>query len=85
MSTDTQLDVRWPIGLLFLAIGFVVALYGLSAHPEVPGGLDRGVNLDLVWGVVLVLFGAFMIWGARRASRRQQDAERPAGKGAQSA
>ncbi len=84
MSTETQLDVRWPIGLLFLAVGFLVALYGLIVGPQVPGNLDRGVNLDLIWGIVLFLFGVFMVWSARRAGR-QQETERPAGKGAPSA
>jgi hypothetical protein len=58
-------DVRTPIGLLFLAIGLMVAAYGAVAHPSSGGG----VNIDLVWGLVMALFGALMAalaWLARR-------------------
>jgi len=49
-------DVRLPIGLLFLAIGLLVAGYGLAA-PTV----SAGINIDLVWGAVMAVFGALML------------------------
>jgi len=57
-------DVRTPIGLLFLAIGLLVAAYGLVAQP-----IRDGINIDLVWGLVMAAFGALMLtlaWLARR-------------------
>jgi len=57
-------DVRTPIGLLFLIMGALVAAYGALAHPS-----SGGVNIDLVWGLVMALFGALMAalaWLARR-------------------
>ncbi len=54
-------DVRLPIGLLFLAIGILVAGYGLSADPAVLEAHSAGVNIDLVWGSVMALFGALML------------------------
>ena len=59
-------DVRTPIGLLFLAIGAVVAAYGLLASP-----VREGINIDLLWGLVMGLFGAVMLalaWLARRGA-----------------
>jgi hypothetical protein len=56
-------DVRTPIGLLFLAIGLLVAGYGAIARPA--GG---GLNIDLVWGLAMAAFGAVMLalaWLAR--------------------
>jgi hypothetical protein len=57
-------DVRLPIGLLFLAIGLLVAGYGLSAHT-----VSAGINIDLVWGSVMAVFGAIMLGLAALAKR----------------
>jgi hypothetical protein len=57
-------DVRTPIGLLFLAIGLLVAAYGALAQPA-----TAEINIDLVWGLVMAGFGALMLvlaWLARR-------------------
>jgi hypothetical protein len=60
------LDVRWPIGLLFTAVGALLAAYG--ALEGKPAGLpSSGSNLNLWWGLVMVLFGLGMIAGAWRA------------------
>jgi hypothetical protein len=62
-------DVRLPIGLLFLAIGLLVAGYGLLG----PATLSTGVNIDLVWGSVMAVFGAVMLVLAALAKRGQLD------------
>jgi len=49
-------DVRLPIGLLFLAIGLLVAGYGAVAQP-----MAAGLNIDLIWGLVMAGFGALML------------------------
>ncbi len=69
MSSQAELDIRWPIGLLFLALGALLAIYGAVA-PQITHWGNNELNLNLVWGVVMVLFGAYMTWGAHRASRR---------------
>ncbi len=56
-------DVRWPIGLLFLAIGALVAGTGLFAPPT------SGLNIDLDWGGVMIVFGAIMTLLAALARR----------------
>jgi protein-S-isoprenylcysteine O-methyltransferase Ste14 len=63
-----ELDIRWPIGLLFAAIGALLAVYG-AVHPG--GGRSPGLNLNLVWGAVMFLFGAGLAWGAWRAGKKQ--------------
>jgi hypothetical protein len=67
-DSTPELDIRWPIGLLFAAIGALLAVYG-ALHPD--GGNSLGLNLNLDWGVVMFLFGAGLTWGAWRASRKQ--------------
>ena len=54
-------DVRLPIGLLFLAIGVLVAGAGLTGDPKVLEAHSAGVNIDLIWGSVMAAFGALML------------------------
>jgi hypothetical protein len=54
-------DVRLPIGLLFLAIGLLVAGAGLTGDPKVLEAHSAGVNIDLIWGSVMAGFGALML------------------------
>jgi hypothetical protein len=58
-------DVRLPIGLLFLAMGLLVGGYGVLGHPAP----SAGVNIDLVWGAVMGVFGAVMLGLAALAKR----------------
>jgi hypothetical protein len=55
-------DLRVPIGLLFLAFGAILAADGLLAHRLV---LD--INVNLWWGVVMLIFGGGMLALAARA------------------
>jgi len=48
-------DIRVPTGLLFVAVGLLLAGYGLAAGSRASA---LGVDIDLVWGVVLTMFGA---------------------------
>jgi hypothetical protein len=54
-------DVRLPIGLLFLAIGLLVAAVGLTGDPKVFTAHSAGLNIDLVWGLVMAGFGVVML------------------------
>ena len=56
------MDLRRPIGILFLAYGLILIVYGLARpHPVL------GLNVNAVWGVVLALFGSAMLTLAWRA------------------
>jgi hypothetical protein len=72
MSAESELDIRWPIGLLFTFMGIVVAIYGLISSARTPyrpldGGATALINLNLWWGLVMLVFGVVMIAGALRA------------------
>jgi hypothetical protein len=58
------LDLRLPIGLLFLSYGVILTGYGVLKPLEV-----LGINVNLIWGVVLAAFGAGMLLLARRSRR----------------
>jgi len=58
-------DVRWPVGLLFLMIGALVAAAGLF------GAQPAGPNIDLGWGAVMIVFGGVMVVLAALARRKR--------------
>lgn len=54
------LDLRLPIGALFLIIGLLLAGYGW---------MTPGMDVDRWWGLVMVVFGLVMTTLARRSRR----------------
>ena len=64
-------DVRLPIGLLFLAIGVLVAGAGLTGDPATFSAHAAGLNIDLVWGLVMAIFGAVMLGLVALARRKR--------------
>jgi hypothetical protein len=66
------LDIRVPIGILFSLFGAMLAIFGLVSDPALYSEHSLGININLVWGMVLLLFGLAMLLLTRmgRASRR---------------
>lgn len=64
-----QLDVRQPMGLLFLSLGLILVGYGLLADPAIYAKHSLGQNVNLTWGIIFALFGVVMLWLARRARK----------------
>lgn len=56
-----HLDVRLPIGLLFGFLGLVLVAYGLLSDREIYR-VSLGINVNLGWGIILLLFGALMFF-----------------------
>jgi hypothetical protein len=55
------LDLRFPIGMMFSLLGAILALYGFFTGGDVAlYQSSLGYNVNLAWGVVLLLFGATM-------------------------
>ncbi len=61
-----HLDVRLPLGLLFLLLGLILIVYGLTSGPAIYAQHSLGQNVNLLWGAVFALFGAVMLAFARR-------------------
>lgn len=64
-------DIRLPIGLLFLIIGLLLTGLGLLGDPTRLKTLALGVDIDLIWGVALSVFGVVMLALAGLARRRR--------------
>ena len=59
------LDIRLPIGLMFSLIGLLMTGYGLVT-PAAIYERSLGINVNLWWGLVLVVFGAWMLISSLR-------------------
>ena len=63
------LDIRLPIGLLFSIVGILLTSFGAFGSKEVYGR-SLGYNVNLDWGLVLIVFGAIMLVLGYRGKRR---------------
>ncbi len=55
------LDIRLPLGLLFLATGGMMTIYGLFTRGSAIYEKSLYMDVNLIWGVVLLLFGLAML------------------------
>jgi hypothetical protein len=62
-----HLDIRLPIGMLFTLIGLLLVGYGVMSDPAIYQR-SLGYNLNLVWGLALVVFGSLMLVLGRRGT-----------------
>jgi len=64
-------DLRLPIGIMFSLFGAIVSIYGLmTASSDVYKTHSLGININLVWGIVLLVFGLFMLFLALRGGKK---------------
>lgn len=69
------LDIRIPIGSLFVILGALLAGYGLWSNPGIYQR-SLGIDINLWWGGALVVFGLGMLALAWRAAARAPSAPR---------
>jgi hypothetical protein len=63
------LDIRYPIGLMFGTIGLAMVVYGLLTGSDPMYQRSLGININVWWGAVLFVFGAVMLYFARKGAR----------------
>ena len=54
-------DIRIPIGFLFTCLGALLVLFGLFTMGSSIYEHSLGININLIWGLVLLLFGLTML------------------------
>ncbi len=64
-----QLDLRLPIGLMFSAFGVLLTGFGLVSDSAIYAK-SLSINVNLWWGVVLLIFGLIMLTFALRGAKR---------------
>jgi hypothetical protein len=69
-----RLDIRLPIGLMFGILGGLLILFGLLGDKN---GLQHslGININLWWGMVMLIFGALMFIFGRHGNATARLAE----------
>ncbi len=60
------LDIRIPLGLIFLITGGIMSVYGVFTRHSAIYERSMGVNINLIWGVVMLAFGLIMFVAGRR-------------------
>ena len=65
MSATGDLDVRVPIGALFTLLGLLLTGYGFLEPSSVKTAFTRGGQINLWWGLVMLVFGVFMLLVSR--------------------
>ncbi len=61
-----KLDVRIPMGWLFLLLGIILVIYGLTSGQAIYTEHSLGINENLRWGAVYAVFGACVLYLAYR-------------------
>ena len=85
MSGSASLDLRLPIGGLFTALGLVIGGYGIATNGNAMYETSLSININLWWGLVMLVVGLIMLAMGMRATRRarpspaQPAVEPPAG------
>jgi multisubunit Na+/H+ antiporter MnhG subunit len=70
------LDIRIPLGLIFLITGGIMSVYGFITRSSDIYARSMGLNLNLGWGLVMFFFGLIMYVVGRR-QRWQDDPVNP--------
>jgi hypothetical protein len=63
-----NLDLRLPIGLMFSIIGVLLTVFGLISDDAIYAR-SLGINVNLWWGLVLLVFGMVMLGLMARARK----------------
>ncbi len=68
------LDIRWPIGFMFSLLGLMLVVYGLATGSNAEMYQHSlGINVNLGWGMVLLIFGGAMLTMAWRGGKKTDD------------
>ena len=55
-----SLDLRIPLGLMFFIVGALLSVYGLVTRGSDIYLRSAGMDINLIWGIVMLVFGLIM-------------------------
>jgi hypothetical protein len=64
------MDIRIPVGALFATYGVLLILYSLVSGDVAPRHMIGGINVNLVTGIAMLIFGSIFIWLSRRGGSK---------------
>jgi hypothetical protein len=65
-----NLDLRIPMGLMFLLVGLILTIFGMATSGSAIYAKSLDINANLDWGLVLLVFGGAMFTLGRIGQRR---------------
>jgi multisubunit Na+/H+ antiporter MnhG subunit len=66
-----KFDLRYPVGILFTIYGLLLGGYGLFSNKEIYAR-SLNMNVNLVWGAVMLVFGVIMLVMAIKAKKQEK-------------
>ncbi len=64
------MDIRFPIGLLFVILGFILAAFGLFTMNDAElYARSLGRNINLWTGLLMLVFGGLMLLSTRKKKK----------------
>ncbi|HEX3662116.1 MAG TPA: hypothetical protein VHU89_11825 [Acidobacteriaceae bacterium] len=77
-----SLDLRIPLGLLFFIVGALLTVYGVVTRGSSIYARSAGLDINLIWGAVMLVFGLTMFLLGRYSHHHpkplpHEPAERP--------
>ena len=71
------LDIRIPLGLMFLFAGGLMAVYGLFTRGSAIYQKSLGIDINLIWGGLMFVFGLALYLFGRRPRRLESHRVEP--------
>jgi len=66
-----NLDLRIPMGLMFTLVGIILTAFGIATRNDTAlYARSLGIDVNLWWGIVLLIFGQIMFQLGRRGQAR---------------
>jgi hypothetical protein len=66
-----SLDLRIPMGLMFTMVGAILTAFGLATRDRADlYARSLGIDVNMWWGLVLLVFGIAMLTAGRRSQMR---------------
>ena len=63
-------DLRLPIGIMFSTFGLILTVFGAVSDKAIYEEHSLGININLIWGIVLLVFGLFMLFLALKGGKK---------------
>ena len=66
-----MVDIRIPIGLMFTIVGIIISVFGFFTKSNAEMyHKSLGINVNLVMGVLMLIFGLIMLYFASRKKKK---------------
>lgn len=66
------LDIKIPIGLMFVIFGIILTVFGLTTSGDEMYSISLGKNINLISGIGMLIFGGFMLLISDLVKKKKQ-------------